>query len=298
MRRTGEQIGAKGEGLLDALERHRDHHFRRTRSRRVTGEKSALEFINAAGFCSAFTAGLGVPCLREAISGEREPVQPEHIQHDYAIGMTWRLKDTLPARRLVYYGKVIGGRPSFIALELLGVFLKLRLKPGGYLSLYRRGGLSHCAKLVMDVLTKRGVTETKALKLSSGYARPRDRAVFDRSMKELQEKFLALKVEERYEPFTYVWDTLEHRWPDAVREARAIRRRDAAYVVVRRYFEIAAYGNERAVARLLGIEPALYDFATNKLERDGVLRRHVRIDGITGTYDVLAQYASALTTAA
>lgn len=298
MRRTREPLGAHGDGRLDALERHRDLHFRRTRSRRVTGEKSALEFINATGFCTAFTAGLGVPCLREAISGEHEPRLPEHIQHDYAIGMTWRLKDTLPTRRLVYYGKAIGGRPSFIALNLLGAFLQLRLKPGGYISLYRRGGLSHCAKLVMDVLTKRGASETKALKLSAGHARPRERARFDRAMKELQEKFLALKVEERYEPFTYVWDTLEHRWPDALREARSIPRRDAAYAIVRRYFQVAAYRNERAVARLLGIEPALVEFAARKLEREGLIRRGVKLDGAAGTFAMLEEYASVLTTAA
>ncbi len=291
-------VGDASRGLLDVLERHRDLRFRRTRSRRVTGEKSALEFINATGFCTAFTAGLGLPCLREAISGEREPQQPEHIQHDYAIGMTWRLKDTLPTRRLVYYGKVIGGRPSFIALNLLGAFLKLRLKPGGYRALYRHGGLSHCAKLVMDALTKRGASETKALKLSAGCSRPRERPAFDRAMKELQEKFLALKVEERYEPFTYVWDTLEHRWPDALRAARSIPRRDAAYAIVRRYFQVAAYRNERAVARLLGMEPALMESTARRLEREGLIRRGVKLDGAAGTFAVLAQYASVLTTAA
>jgi hypothetical protein len=301
MRRTREELNASvdpRDRLLDALERHRDFHFRRTPRGRVTGEKSALEFINAVGFCAGFTAGLGVPCLREAIAGEREPPLPEHIQHDYAIGMAWRLKDTLPARRLVYYGKVIGGRPSFIALDLLGAFLKLRLKPGGYLALYRRGGLSHCAKLVMDALTKRGPSETKALKLSSGYARPRQRLVFDRAMKELQEKFLALKVEERYEPFTYVWDTLAHRWPDAMREARAIPRPEAAYALVRRYFEVTAYGNERVIARLLAIEPALIESAARRLEREGHIRRAVRIPGMPGGFSVLAQYVSKLTSAA
>ena len=113
---------------LDALERHRDHHFRRIPKRRVAGEKSALSFINEVGFCTGFSAGLGVPCLREAIAGEREPKIPEHLQHDYAIGMTWGIKDTLPAKRLVYYGKVIAGRPSFIARDLIGAFLRLRIE--------------------------------------------------------------------------------------------------------------------------------------------------------------------------
>jgi len=74
--------------ILDALERHRDHHFRRVAARRVSGEKSALKFIDEVGFCTGFTAGMGVPCLREAIAGTREPGMPEHIQHDYAIGTT------------------------------------------------------------------------------------------------------------------------------------------------------------------------------------------------------------------
>jgi hypothetical protein len=278
------------ENLGDRLERHRDHHFRRVLSRRVTDEKSALAFINESGFCAAFTAGLGVPCLREAIEGRREPALPEHIQHDRAVMMTWNLKDALPARKAVYYGKVIAGRPGFIALPMLPAFLRLRIAPGGYRKLYLGGQLSHCAKLVMDTLTRRGPAETKALKLSSGYAQPGRRPQFDRAMKELQEKFLALKVEERYEPFTYVWDTVDHQWTEALREARSLTPREAAYRLVRRYFEIAAFGNERAVARILGVDPALVDSAARRLERERLLRRALRVAGFRETLTLLAEY--------
>ena len=277
--------------MLERLEAHRDHHFRRTRARRVTNEKTALAFINEVGFCAGFTAGLGVPCLREAIVGTREPALPEHIQHDYAIGMTWRLKDDLPAKRLVYYGKVIAGRPSFIARDLLGAFLRLRVAPGGYRRLYRDGMLSHCAKLVMDALVKRGAAETRALKLTTGYSQPKSRAAFDRAMKELQEKFLALKVEERYEPFTYVWDTLDHRWPDAMREARDLTPREAAYLVVRRYLEIAGFGSEKTVARLLSIPHNLVASATQRLEREQRIKRAMRIESYPGEVSVLLQFS-------
>ncbi len=290
MRGTGAQpVGA--DALLAALEAHRDHHFRRVPRRRLAGEKSALSFINEVGFCAAFTPGLGVPCLREAISGEREPVQPEHIQHDYAIMMTWEIKDALPARRLVYYGKVIAGRPSFIARDMLGAFLRLRLEPGGHRKLYERGMLSHCAMMVIDALEKRGASETRALKLGSGYAQASRRAEFDRAMKDLQEKFLALKVEERYEPFTYVWDTLEHRWPDAVKESRKISRTQAAYRILRRYFEVAAFGNERALSRMLALDPALVDGAARKLEREKIVARGLRIPGLAGAHTVLRTFA-------
>jgi len=275
---------------LERLEAHRDYYFRRTRSRRVTNEKTALAFINEVGFCAGFTAGLGVPCLREAIVGVREPALPEHIQHDHAIGMTWRLKDELAAKRLVYYGKAIAGRPSFIARDLLGAFLRLRVSPGGYRKLYTKGMLSHCAKLVMDALVKRGAAETRALKLTSGYAQPKSRTAFDRAMKELQEKFLALKVEERYEPFTYVWDTMDHRWPDAMSEARDLTSREAAYLVVRRYFEVAGYGPEKSVARLLAIPPDLVASATRQLDRERRIKRATRIESHPGEVSVLLKY--------
>jgi hypothetical protein len=272
---------------LDALERHRDHHFRRVRHRRISGERAALGFIEEVGFCAAFTAGMGVPCLREAIEGMREPPVPEHIQHDRAIMMTWNIKDTLPARKLVYYGKVMGGRPGFIARGLLAAFLRLRAEPRGYRALYERGTLSHCAKLVMDSLTRRGAAETKALKLGAGYSQAKMRGEFDRAMKELQERFLALKVEERYDPFTYVWDTMEHRWGEALREARTLTRSEAAYRVVRQYFEIAGFGSERAVARLLAIDPALVDGAARRLERERRLRRAMRVEGLIGAHSIL-----------
>jgi hypothetical protein len=216
---------------------------------------------------------------------------PEHIQHDYAIGMTWRIKDSLPHRRAVYYGKVIARRPSFIAREMLGAFLRLRIEPGGYRKFYLRGGLSHCGKLVMDALSKRGAAETRVLKLSSGYAQASRRAVFDRAMAELQEKFLALKVDERADPFSYVWDTMEHRWPDAIAEARSLTRKEAAYAIVGKYFETAAFGNERTIARLLGIDAALVDGAARRLEREGVVARGVRIDGHPGAVSLLSSFA-------
>lgn len=291
MRRASRGLSADSiatpQAPIERLESHRDFHFRRVPNRRIAGEKSALRFINDVGFCTAFTPGLGLPCLREAIAGEREPVLPEHIQHDYAIGMTWNLKNILPAGKNVYYGKALGGRPSFIALDLFPAFLRLRLEPGGYRTMYQRGALSHCARLVMDTLSRRGPCETRALKLASGCAAASKRAEFDRAMKELQEKFLALKVEERYEPFTYVWDTLEHRWSDAIRAARKLDRAEAAYLIVRRHLEISAFGHERAMARLLGIAPQWIEGALRRLAREKRLMR-LRLPDLSGEHCVLS----------
>ena len=187
-------------------------------------------------------------------------------------------------------GKVIGGRPGFIALDLLPAFLRLRVAPGTYVAHYRGGTLSHCAKLVMDQLTRRGPTETMALKLSSGYSEPKRRAQFDRAMKELQEKFLALKVAERYDPFTYVWDTVAHQWSDAMREARLLTQLAAAQILLRRYFTLAAYGSDRVIARLLGLDLSIAERAARRLELSGLIRRALRIGSLRETVSALAEH--------
>jgi hypothetical protein len=265
--------------LFARLERHRDFHFRRMPARRVKSEAGALNFVGEVGFCTAFTAGLNVACMREAIVGDREPPLPHHIQHDYAIGMTWRLKDTLTAKRAVYYGKAIAGRPAFIAPQLLPAFLRLRAQRTSYLTAFRGGGLSLCAKLIMDALRRRPVAATWELKLATGFTRPSRRAEFDRAIKELQEKFMVLKVEERYDPFTYVWSTLEDRWGDAMAQARKLRPQEAANQIIERYFLTAGYGAEAAIARTLGIDRKLVERAMARMVREGTLAACVPAPG-------------------
>src|SRR5260370_34887260 len=98
----------------------------------------------------------------------------------------------------------------------------------------------------------------------------------------LQEKFLALKVDERADPFSYVWDTMAHRWPDAIAEARRLTRKEAAYLIVGKYFETAAFGNERTIARLLGIDATLVEGAARRHERKGTGVGPVSVAGRPG----------------
>jgi hypothetical protein len=127
------------------------------------------------------------------------------------------------------------------------------------------------------------------LKLSSGYAQPSRRAVFDRAMKELQEKFLALKVEERADPFSYVWDTMAHRWPDAIAESRKLTRNQAAYLIVRKIFETAGYSTERAIERIFNINQTLVETAARKLERERIIVRGLRVAGHPGAISAICR---------
>src|SRR6266511_3218547 len=89
----------------------RDRRFRRSRAHRVQGERGALTFVREVGFCSTFYRfPEGVACLWEAVAGRANPRWPRHSHHDAGIGLTWELKDTLPTRKRVYYGKLLKGR--------------------------------------------------------------------------------------------------------------------------------------------------------------------------------------------
>ena len=84
----------------DDLERARDRAFRRVPARRVRSERDALAFVNEVGICSTFYRfPEGLACLWEAVVGRRDPRWPRRSHHDAGVGLTWELKDRLPARR-------------------------------------------------------------------------------------------------------------------------------------------------------------------------------------------------------
>jgi hypothetical protein len=101
------------------LERARDVAFRRVLARRIRGERGALAFVEEVGICSTFYRfPEGLACLWEAVVGRRDPRWPRRSHHDAGVGLTWELKDRLPARRAVYYGKLLKGRPVLVAIDL------------------------------------------------------------------------------------------------------------------------------------------------------------------------------------
>ena len=86
--------------------------------------------MDAVGFCSTFYRfPEGVACLWEAVVGRARPRWPRHSHHDDGVGLTWQLKDDLPAARRVYYGKLLHGRPVLVALDLLPAFYALVRDP-------------------------------------------------------------------------------------------------------------------------------------------------------------------------
>ena len=240
----------------EALERLRDKTFRRIPRLRVRGERSALAFITEIGFCSTFhRVREPLPCLWVAVCGRRNPRFPKHTHTDPYVGLTWLLKDLLPAKKRVYYGKLLKGRPTLVSLECFPAFFRLirgEKGSGDYLSDYRAGRMTRTAKVVLDALQEMHPQYTPELRATCRLKAPEHTREFERAMGELQRGLWIVKTEERYEPsFSYRWDLLDYWLEEQVLAARKLDRAEAVYRLVRKHIEVVHYSRADLIASLL-----------------------------------------------
>jgi winged helix DNA-binding protein len=273
------------------LARRRAESFRHRTVRRVRSERAALDFVRSVGLCSTFHRFPdGVACLWAAVVGRANPRWPRRSHHDPGIGLTWELKDTLPARRDVYYGKLLKGRPVLVALDLFPAFYTLvrgGQRARDYLGEYEAGRLSIQAKRLMDSLMRETPQYTRSLRAEAFMLEASKTREFERAMAELQQGLWIVKTEERYEPsFSYRWDLLERWLPDAVAEGRRLTRSAAVDRVLARYLGAAAYSTPPRLARLFSIPAAEVAAALERLEAAGRVRSAVEVTGWPGRYVV------------
>lgn len=275
------------------LEAGRARAFRHARGLRVRSARTAETFVKQVGVCSTFYRFPdGLACLWEAVVGLPRPRWPRHSHHDAGIGLTWELKDTLPAKRRCYYGKLVKRRPVLVALDLFPAFYALvrgRQRARDFASEYRAGRMSASAKRLMDSFFRESPQYTRGLRADTFMLEPEKTREFERAMAELQQGLWIVKTEERYEPsFSYRWDLLERWLPDAVAEGRGLSRAAALDRLVGRYLGGAVYSTPKRMARLFGLEPAETAQAVARLARAGRVRVDVEIAGWPGTWVVRA----------
>lgn len=274
-----------------AVEARRDRTFRRLPRLSVRGDQSALQFVNDVGFCFTLSDfGLPVASLYVAVCGRRHPRRPKHTHHDPEIGLTWNLKDSLPARRLTYYGKLVKGKPTLVSLQLLPAFCALIRDgkgSGDYILDYRQGRMSRAAVAILDALHEQSPLATPELRKAVAMGDPDHTAEFDRAMAELQRGLWIVKVEEVYDPdFYYRWDLLDNWLPGPMEASLDLPRAQAVAQLVATYLWSAAASQPRFLAGLFGLPAAEVEAALSALEADGRVRHDQRIRGLPGSWVV------------
>ena len=272
---------------LEYLEALRDRTLRRLPSRCVHGARRAERFLNEVGLASLFaTRGMNLPCLWVAVCGRRDPQFPHHSHHDSEVGLAWTLKDQLPAAGKVFYAKLIRGRPTFVAWNIFPDVYRLFGPRRSYVHEYRDGLLSPAGKTIVEALQRKRPQETFELKLATNLARPSQRRAFDAAMAEVQQRLFIAMCEVRYDPFTYVWDLVDARFPAAVAAARQRSVEQSARTVLRRYLQAVIYAAPHQLRSIVGDRTRVAD-AVAHLERNGVLDTDCRIDGLSGKWVML-----------
>jgi hypothetical protein len=277
------------------VEAWRDRTFRRLPARRVRGERSALQFVDEVGFCFTLSDfGLPVPSLYVAVCGRRRPRRPKHTHHDPEIILTWNLKDSLPAKRLTYYGKLVKGKPTLVSVGLFPAFCALIREgkgSGDYIVDYRQGRMTRAAVHILEALNDRGALATPDLRKAVAMHGAERTAEFDRAMAELQRGLWIVKVEEVYDPdFYYRWDLLDNWLPGPLLAARDLGRQEAARRLVAAYLKGAAASQTRFLAGLLGLGLGEVEAALHSLEAAGSVRQERRIKGLPGSWVVWADH--------
>ncbi len=229
--------------------------------------------------------------------GRAHPRWPRRSHHDDGVGLTWRLKDELPAARRVYYGKLLRGRPMLVALDLFPAFYALargRQRARDYRAEYAAGRLSHTARRLMDALVREHPQYTRELRGNTFLLEPGRTREFERAMAELQQGLWIVKSEERYEPtFSYRWDLLEAWLPEAVAEGRRIPRAAALDAVVARYANAAVFTRLPILRRLFAVPAPEAAASITRLVKRGVLVER-EVPGLPGRCLVITRRGEAV----
>lgn len=281
-------LSAMSEYKLEQIERVRDLHYHRTPALRLHTEEDAERFVNEVGFCFLFGGqGAEIPTLWAAVCGARREMPNTH--HDADIGRTWAWKDSLPARGAIFYGKLLRNKPTLVSLSLLPSFYALSSNygdPEDYLEQYEDGLLSVEAKNVYEVLLNEGAMATSRLRQLAGLAGGGVNARrFDRAVAELQTELKIAKVgisDANRWGYAYVYDLFLRAFPQVPDAARKISTDEAMETLLLRYLHNVVAHTAAGTYRLFRWEKWEWDRLLDRLADKGLIRRNVRIQGLSG----------------
>lgn len=220
---------------------------------RLRSAAACARFVDALGFCYAFTAGPG------AVPGVFDVIGTRSVDRMWA--WAWRWKEELATRRRVFYGRVLRRKPTFVSRALLPAFYALSGNvgdPDDHLAAYEAGRLSRLARDLYEAIARRGPLTTWDLRRRFVPRGDRGHA-FHRALADLQERFLIAKVAEveGRGAYAFIWDTFARWMPDAVAAAARLTDAEAAAAILRAYLRLAGAAPPAEVADLFRWPPSL-----------------------------------------
>ena len=262
-------------------------HYRWSADLKVKTQAEAVRFINDVGIALLFPGeNIPLPDLWSAINGHQRAIPKHH--HDWALGKTWDWKDNIPTRKAAWYGKLVRGKPTFVALSDLPAIYALSDNYGeldDYLEAYSDGLLSKEGKEIYEALLAGGPTSTAQLRKTTGMAGGGDNARrFERAIGELQSGLKIVKSgvsEDNRWKYCYVYDLLLRWAPNLGEQARAYNGRTAMQHIIKRYLQSSLAAPPALFPRLFGWDAGITNRVVDEMVADGALQA-VRVAGGPG----------------
>lgn len=264
------------------LTTYRAQSYRSLPSLRLRSRDEAIRFVNQRGFVLFWPAqGITMPSLWVATAGDR----PVADAHDDPGHICWDWKDSLLGKRIWYYARVLRGKNTLIALDVLPYFYALSPNYGDpehdYLDQYRDGLLTLEAKQVYEALLNEGPLDTLALRRAARLSSPESTSRFERALTILQTQFRVLPVgtaEVGAWRYAFVYDVTHRHFPELLYQAATLHEDEARAHLLRRYLLSVGAINLSHPLRLFGWRENEMQRALRRLEREGYLLRGIRYD--------------------
>ena len=213
--------------------------FRLRSDLRLRSKEDGLAFVNQRGFVYFWPIkGILLPNLWMAVAGNR----PVADAHDDPGHITWGWKDEMLDKRQWYYGKILRGKATMIALEMVPYYYALSENYGDpekdYLQLYDDGLLSREAKMIYEILLKEGPLDTVNMRQLVHMTGKASNSPFERALVALQRDFKILPVgiaQAGAWRYSFIYDLVHRYYPELPEQARPIRRSEARRILVERY---------------------------------------------------------------
>ena len=276
----------------DRLQDYRNRTFRLLPDLRLRSKEEAIAFVKQRGFITFWPIkGITLPSLWTAVAGDR-PVADEHDDPGH---VTWGWKDDLLGARRWYYAKVLRGKATLIAVDVVPCFYALSENYGDpehdYLQQYADGLLSHPAKVIYEAVLRQGPLDTLSLRHTVGMTGKASKSAFERALVELQRDFKILPVGVARAGgwrYSFVYEVVHRHFPDLPERARRVSRKEAQETLMHLYLESVGAITLAGARKVFQWSPQDVRAALEALAEAGHLRAGCRLSGSDQEHYVLS----------
>jgi len=278
------------------LQGYRERTFRLSADLKLGSVEDALAFVKERGFVYFWPIkGADLPNLWAAVAGQR----PVADAHDDPGHVTWGWKDTMLDKRQWYYAKILRGKATMIALDIVPHFYALSENYGDpehdYLQLYEDGLLSREAKLIYEALLREGPLDTVNLRRKIHMTGKASNSPFERGLTNLQRDFKILPVgiaEAGAWRYSFIYDLVQRHYPELPEQARPIKRREARQKLLSLYFASMGAATAAEARKIFQWPKKDLDRSLTALVDNGTLGAGYQVEGQTGDYFIVPALAA------